>query len=101
AWGAGARHHEHGFGPFGLGGGPFGRHARPELRALRHDSMEVARLMRAAVLASGGDPERLARLRTIVERTRDELSTFLGQQRPSEPPASDPTSGGGGPIEQV
>jgi len=101
AWGAGARHHEQGFGPFGFGGGPFGRHARPELRALRHDSMEVARLMRAAVLASGGDPERLARLRTIVERARDELNTFLGQQRPSESPAGDPASGGEGPIEQV
>jgi DNA-binding PadR family transcriptional regulator len=55
------------------------REARPELHALRRDSMEVARLMRAAVMVSGGDPERLARLRAIVERTRDDLNAYLGQ----------------------
>jgi DNA-binding PadR family transcriptional regulator len=99
AWGADPRHHEHGFSPFG--GGPFGRQARPELRALRHESMEVARLMRAAVLASGGDPERLTRLRTIVERTRDELNAFLGQQRSSEPPTGEPAPAHEGPIEHV
>jgi len=41
--------------------------------------MEVARLMRAAVLASGGDPARLARVRAIVERAKSELNQFLGQ----------------------
>ncbi len=90
---------EHGHGP----GGPFGHHARPELRALRHESMEVARLMRAAVMASGGDPERLARLRGIVERTRDELNAFLGQgpagERPGpETPPSPATPPEGGPT---
>jgi DNA-binding PadR family transcriptional regulator len=66
-------------GPFGGPGGPFGREARPELSALRRESMEVARLMRAAVLASGGDPARLARVRAIVERAKGELNQFLGQ----------------------
>ena len=75
-WGEhGHRHH----GPFGGPGGPFGREARPELGALRRESMEVARLMRAAVLASGGDPARLARVRAIVERAKGELNQFLGQ----------------------
>jgi hypothetical protein len=61
--------------------------------------MEVARLMRAAVMASGGDPERLARLRAIVERARADLDDFLGQspsasgERPSPPR--------GGPVEDL
>ena len=82
-WGEhGHRHH----GPFGGPGGPFGREARPELGALRRESMEVARLMRAAVLASGGDPARLARVRAIVERAKGELNQFLGQ---GESPAAE------------
>lgn len=99
-------------GPFGRpfhegpwGGGPWGREARPELHALRHEAMEVVRLTRAAVLATGGDPERLARLRAIVARTRDDLNAFLGQSAPhgaptSEHPGAAP-SGGEGPIENL
>jgi len=62
--------------------------------------MEVARLMRAAVLASGGDPERLARLRAIVTHTRDELNAYLGQSgsAQSETP---PAPAGEPPVEQV
>ncbi len=83
-------------------GGAFGfwRDVRPELRALRHEGMEIARLMKAAVMASGGDPERLARLRAIVKRTRTDLDEYLGQSqgsagmRPTPPP-------GGGPIENL
>jgi DNA-binding PadR family transcriptional regulator len=75
-WGEHGHHHH---GPFGGPGGPFAREARPELSALRRESMEVARLMRAAVLASGGDPARLARVRAIVERTKNDLNQFLGQ----------------------
>lgn len=94
-----------GFGGPGFGGHhhhgkPFGHHVRPELRDLRHESMEVARLMRAAVLASGGDPERLKRLRQIVAHTRSELDAYLGQggapaggERPAPPHE--------GPVEQV
>lgn len=94
-------------GPFGrpFHGGPWGREARPELHALRHEAMEVVRLTRAAVLATGGDPERLARLRAIVERTRDDLNAFLGQSAPQGAPASERPGAtphaGEGPIESV
>jgi DNA-binding PadR family transcriptional regulator len=77
-------------GPFGWGGlhhghgGPFGRQAQPELAALRREGMEVARLLMASVRASGGDPEKLARLRAIIEGTRNNLQEFLGQA-PSGP----------------
>jgi DNA-binding PadR family transcriptional regulator len=98
-WGWGRHHHER---------GPFGRHARPELRALRDEGMQVARLMRAAVLASDGDPERLARLRTIVTRTKAELEAFLGQAPSGSSAAGTATGdepGGGtgasGYVEQV
>ena len=66
-------------------GGPFGRwqQASPQLDALRRESFEVARQMRDAVFASTGDPEQLARLQAIVERTRGELSEYLAQSRSS------------------
>ena len=91
--GWGERHHGH--------GGPFGRQARPELRALRDESIEVARLMRAAVLASGGDPERLARLRAIVSRTHADLDAFLGQDRSQEQRGSATSEDGDGPVEHL
>jgi DNA-binding PadR family transcriptional regulator len=94
-WGWGRRRHGWG-GPFG--GGPFGREARPELGALVREGMEVARLMRAAVLASDGDPERLSRLRAIVERAKNDLNVFLGQ--PTTASGSD-TPASEGPIESV
>ncbi len=73
-------------GPGGWGGhrgrfGPFGREAQPELHALRQEGMELARLTMAAVMASGGDPEKLARLRAIIAGTRTSLEEFLGQAR--------------------
>ncbi len=75
-------------GPFGWGGrhghgGPFGHQAQPELMALRQEGMEVARLMMASVMASGGDPEKLARLRAIIQGTRNSLQEFLGQAHAS------------------
>ncbi len=55
--------------------------------------MEVARLMMAAVMASGGDPEKLARLRAIITGTRTSLEEFLGQTPGSTgPETSAPTS---------
>ena len=86
-------------GPFGWGGrhghgGPFGREAQPELMALRQEGMEVARLMMAAVMASGGDPAKLASLRNIIQATRSNLQEFLGQASASAGPApTEPTSG--------
>jgi DNA-binding PadR family transcriptional regulator len=88
-----------GGGPFGWGGhhgrgGPFGRQAQPELEALRREGMEVARLMWASVMASGGDPEKLAKLRAIIEKTRSNLQEFLGQaQSSASGGTSAPTSG--------
>lgn len=78
-WGEhGHEHHGHGRGY----GGPFGRwQMSPELDALRHESFDVARLLRNAVFASNGDPERLARLRAIVERTHGELNEYLRQSQ--------------------
>ena len=81
------------------GHGPFGRHMRPELGKLRHSSIEVARLMRAAVLASGDDPERLKRLQAIVERTRNELNEFLGGHTEAGPEGAH--GGSETPIEEV
>jgi DNA-binding PadR family transcriptional regulator len=108
-------------GPFGGPGGPrpwgppghgpghhFGED-RGELRSLRHESMEVARLMRAAVMASEGRPERLEQLRGIVGRARADLNAFLGQPGASgagspggAPPHAAGTAGpGSGPIEEL
>jgi DNA-binding PadR family transcriptional regulator len=85
-------------GPFGWGGhhgrgGPFGRQAQPELHALRQEGMEVARLMMASVMASGGDPEKLARLRAIIATTRSNLQEFLGQTPSGGGESAAPTSG--------
>jgi len=71
----------------------FGPRPRQELRDLRHASMDVARLMRAAVLASDGDAERLAQLQAIVERTRGELNAFLGQGATQGTPPQGDTGG--------
>jgi DNA-binding PadR family transcriptional regulator len=95
------REHGHGRGPWG------GWHASPEMRELAHEGQDVARLTRMAVLSAVNDPERLAQLRAIVQRTRSDLLTFLnenqpGQQAPSSegpsPESGTPTSG---PIEQI
>jgi DNA-binding PadR family transcriptional regulator len=71
-----------GFGRKGKGG-PFGHEARPELHALRHEGMEVARLMLSAVMASEGDPKKLTQIRKIVENTKRELQKFLNNESTS------------------
>ena len=88
--------------------GPFGWETGPELRALAHESRDVARLMREAVMSSGRDAERLKELRAIVERVRGELLTFISQ-RPSDQPSQsqqpgdqpDQATSGEGPIENL
>jgi hypothetical protein len=101
-----------GGGPFGGGfgpgvGGPFGEGFGPESRtewnALLQVGFDILRLLRAGVLASGGDTARLGRLRGILERTRDELNGFLGQGGPGGT-AGTSTSGsptGDGPTSMV
>lgn len=73
-----------GFGPrFGPGFGPgFGRgewRGQPEARALAHEVREVGRLMLMAGMQSINQPERLAQLKGIVERTHGEIEAFLAQ----------------------
>jgi hypothetical protein len=93
-------------GPFGSGfGGPFGGfgpESKSAWEALAGVGFDVMRLLRAGVLASGGDTARLAQLRGILERARDDLNAFLGQGKSSsgENPAAGatPTSGESGPI---
>ena len=80
----GERHHR---GPRG----PFGPHMSPELGALGRESLEVARMMRDAVMASNGDPARLAQLRAIMEQTQTALRAFMQQNS---------TSGGSTPPHQ-
>ncbi len=75
-------------------GGPFGRQAQPELSALRQESAEVARLLMGAVMAAGGDPEKLARLRAIIAGARGQLNEFLGQAPASGGSESAASTGG-------
>jgi DNA-binding PadR family transcriptional regulator len=96
------------WGPPGHGPGRHFGEERGELRSLRHESMEVARLMRAAVMASEGRPERLGQLREIMGRARGDLNAFLGQPGGSQPgpgggtppPGGGPGAPGSGPIEE-
>jgi DNA-binding PadR family transcriptional regulator len=101
--------HEHGHGR-GRGGPWGGWRASPEMRELAREGQDVARLTRMAVLSAVNDPERLAQLRAIVQRTRSDLLNFLnqgqqgqqGQQGPG-PEGPPPESGTqtSGPIEQI
>jgi DNA-binding PadR family transcriptional regulator len=68
----------------GIGGPPWMRwHAhgrpgpRPEMQALRSEVAETARLFAIAGRMSLQDPEKLVRLRSIIERTRNELNTLI------------------------
>ena len=88
--------------------GPFGWETGPELRALAHESRDVARLMREAVMSSGRDAERLKELRGIVERARGELLTFISQRPSGQPSQSqqlgdqpDQSTSGEGPVENL
>jgi DNA-binding PadR family transcriptional regulator len=84
-----ARHrHEHGHGHEERHRGP-----RPEMQALRREAMEVARLFAIAGRGAINDAAQLARLRTIIERTRKELNELIygdsntASESPAPPPA--------------
>ena len=73
--------------------GPGGHAMRPEIQALRSEAMEVARLFAIAGRASINNPERISRLRALLERTRGELNSLIssepsapGQAAPNQPP---------------
>jgi len=69
-----------GFGPGGHGG-PGGR---PEMQALRGEAAEVARLFVIAGRKTFENPEQLAQLRSIIERTRKELSDMIYGTAPKQ-----------------
>ena len=49
----------------------------PDVQALRNEAMEVMRLFAIAGRASFSDPEKLAQLRAILERTHKDLSDLI------------------------
>jgi DNA-binding PadR family transcriptional regulator len=95
------RGHHHGRGPWG------GWRASPELRDLANEGRDVARLTRMAVMSAMNDPERLAQLRALVQRTRADLLVFLNQSQEGQPaPGAEGSQHGpetptSGPIEQI
>jgi DNA-binding PadR family transcriptional regulator len=68
------------------------RGPRPEMQALRLEAMEVARLFALAGRGAISDPEKLAQLRSIIERTRKELTGLIYGEAPSQatPPEQPP-----------
>lgn len=72
-----------------------GNRPGPEIQALRSEAMEVARLMAIAGRMSFQNPEQLAKLRTIVERTRKDLSDMIysGQGQANEGSAAQQSDG--------
>ncbi|RAQ96843.1 PadR family transcriptional regulator [Thermogemmatispora tikiterensis] len=71
-----------------------GRSWSPELQALRQEAGEVARLFMIAGRSSVGDPNRLARLRSILERTHKDLTDLI-YGTPSSTASSSPASPSG------
>ena len=61
-----------------------GHGQRLEMQALRSETIEVARLFTIAGRSAIQNPEQLARLRTIIERTRSDLTTMIYGEQPSQ-----------------
>lgn len=77
-WGYGPR------GPFGPGG-PFGQGGpwgSPEQQALNREAAEVAQLFMIARRRAFGNPENASQLRALLERTRKDLATIIGESAP-------------------
>lgn len=77
--------------PWMRGHGHGGRGARPEVQALTSEAMELARLFAIAGRASIHNPEQLARLRGIIERTRGELNSLIANESATPTPDQPPT----------
>jgi DNA-binding PadR family transcriptional regulator len=56
----------------------------PEVQALKEEAAEVARLFAIAARSSFNQPEQLARLRTIIESTRKDLTELIYGTEASE-----------------
>lgn len=105
-------HHEHHGrpeGPWGWegewGGRGFDRQTQQEVRELARQARELGRAFLFAGRSSINQPERIAQLRQIVERTRAELEAFIREQQSAQSQgesasaASEP--GPDGPVEQL
>jgi DNA-binding PadR family transcriptional regulator len=67
-------------------GGRRGFFNDPMIQALGSEAAEVARLFAIVARSSFDKPEQLARLRTLLERTRQELTDLIyGTNAPAEP----------------
>jgi DNA-binding PadR family transcriptional regulator len=66
------------------------RGPRPEMQALRLEAMEVARLFALAGRGAITDPEKLTRLRSIIERTRKELTGLIYGEAEAQPSSEQP-----------
>jgi len=72
-----------------------GHGPKPEMQALRSEVAETARLLAIAGRIALQDPEKLTRLRSIIEHTRSELNSLIydgsqqKQQTQTEQPSTD------------
>ena len=90
--------HEEPFGPPWMRGR--GRRISPEVQALRSESMEVMRLFAIANRLAFQNPEQLTKLRSVIERTRKDLSDLIyssgagtGTTQQTTPTSGEPTEG--------
>jgi DNA-binding PadR family transcriptional regulator len=72
-----------------------GRGLKPEMQALRSEVAETARLLAIAGRMALQDPEKLTRLRSIIEHTRSELNSLIyedGSQQKQQTQAEQPST---------
>jgi len=83
--------------------GPGGNRFSPELQALRSEAVEVMRLLTIAGRMSFQDPAQLAKLRTVIERTRTDLANMIyGSQAGADQGTTTATPSQDGPtVENV
>jgi DNA-binding PadR family transcriptional regulator len=89
----------------GRGGPGFGWRGQGEARDLARQARDLGRMMLMAGMQSMGDPERLNRLRSIVEKTRAEIEAFVhegeGASTSGGPSAGSGPSPKTGPVEEL
>lgn len=89
--------------PWMRGRGAAGHGPRLEMRALRSEAGEVARLFAIAGRMTLQNPEQLPRLRSIIERTRKELNDMIygTSSQQGQPSAAADSSSEGPTIDQA
>src|SRR5437660_4266109 len=76
----------------------------PELQALSSEAMEVVRLLTIAGRMSFQDPEKMAQLRSVIERTRKDLADLIysaGSQQEQSSATGSTTQTDGSSIEEA